>query len=81
MRVIVSHEHKFASGQTVFFSPGAMDGDAPAGNYVILLCLPDDGIGFQYAIKSTANSQEHVVREHRLRATASSAPPPPFRVL
>ena len=81
MRVIVNHEHKFASGQTVLFSPGAMDGDTPPGNYVILLCLPDDGIGFAYAIKSATDSQERIVREHRLRATASSAPPLRLRAL
>jgi hypothetical protein len=69
MRVIVSHEHKFTAGQTVLFSPGAMDGDAPTGDYVILLCLPDDGIGFQYAVRSTADSHERTVREHRLKAT------------
>ena len=73
MRVIVTNEHKFASGQTVLFSPGAMDGDAPRGDYVILLCLPDDGIGFQYAIRSTADSHERTVREHRLKAAAAAS--------
>jgi hypothetical protein len=72
MRVIASHEHKFMPGQTVQFSPGAMDRDAPRGSYVVLLCLPDDGIGFQYAIKSTADAHERIVREHRLRAAASA---------
>jgi hypothetical protein len=73
MSLILSHEHKFARGQTVLFAPGAMDGNAPRGDYVILLCLPDDGIGFQYAIRSTADSHERTVREHRLKA-AGSAP-------
>jgi len=31
----------------------------------------DDGIGFQYAVRSTADSHERTVREHRLKATAA----------
>jgi len=72
---LICHEHKFARGQTVLFSPGAMDGDAPRGSYVVLLCLPDDGIGFQYSIKSTADAHERVVREHRLKPAGSRPPP------
>jgi hypothetical protein len=68
MRVTVDHHHKFSPGQTVLFVPGAMDRNAPKGSYVVLLCLPDDGIGFQYSIKSTIDAHERVVREHRLTA-------------
>ena len=71
MRVTTRHEHKFASGQSVQFSPGAMDGDAPRGRYVVTLCLPDDGIGFQYTIKSHDDAHERIVREQRLRAEAA----------
>lgn len=74
MRVVVAHTHKFCRGQAVLFSPGAMDGDAPKGSYVVLLSLPDDGIGYQYRIKSTADAHERIVREHRLKADDQPTP-------
>ena len=64
-----------SSPDVVLFSPGAMDGDAPRGSYVVLLCLPDDGIGFQYSIKSAHDAHERVVREQRLKAGRIGAPP------
>lgn len=69
MRVVSRADHKFAKGETVSFSPGAIDSTAPKGSYTILLCLPDDGIGFQYKIRSVADSHERVVREQRLTGT------------
>ena len=71
MRVTSAHEHKFARGQAVLFSPGALDVGVPRGSYVVVLCLPDDGIGFQYCIKSAADAHERVVREHRLKAAGT----------
>ena len=66
MRLIVTNAHRFSRGDVVLFSPGAMDGGAPMGSYRVLVCLPDDGIGFRYAVQSTEDSHERVVREHRL---------------
>lgn len=74
--MIISHEHKFATGQAVLFSPGIMDGDARKGSYIVLLCLPDDGIGFQYTIQSLEDAHERVVREHRLKAAGATSPVP-----
>ena len=70
-RMIGAHLHKFSRGQAVLFSPGAMDANAPKGSYVVLVSLPDDGIGYQYRIKSSADAHERIVREHHLKADPS----------
>jgi hypothetical protein len=75
MRVTYSSDRKFTQGQIVSFAPGAIDGDAPGGTYTILACLPDDGIGYQYKVKSALDSHERVVRESRLTSAERSAGP------
>ena len=52
--------HKFAVGQTLYFSPGHEDGK---GRYKVVQQLPETGGIFQYRIKSETDGHERVVRE------------------
>jgi hypothetical protein len=59
--------HKFAAGQTVYFSPGPYGDDSARGCYRIVRLLPEaDGLP-QYRIKSEADDHERVVREDQIR--------------
>ena len=59
-------DHKFAVGQTVQFTPGALDRAAPRGTYTIVRLLPPAARVNQYRIKSTADGHERVVQEVQL---------------
>jgi hypothetical protein len=59
-------DHKFAVGQTVQFTPGALDRAAPRGTYTIVRLLPASAKVNQYRIKSTADGHERVVQEVQL---------------
>ena len=56
-------KHKFAVGQTLYFSPG-LSGDAKGrGRYKVVRQLPETGGMLQYRIKSETDGHERVVRE------------------
>jgi hypothetical protein len=59
-------DHKFAVGQTVQFTPGALDRAAPRGTYKIVRLLPPSASINQYRIKSTLDGHERVVQEGQL---------------
>lgn len=59
-------DHKFAVGQTVHFTPGALDRAAPRGTYTIVRLLPPEAKNNQYRVKSTADGHERVVKESQL---------------
>jgi hypothetical protein len=63
---IKMEDHKFAVGQTVQFTPGALDRAAPRGTYTIVRLLPPAARVNQYRIKSTADGHERVVQEVQL---------------
>jgi hypothetical protein len=62
----VSMDHKFAVGQRVVFTPGALDRAAPRGTYEIVRLLPPSASINQYRIKSTLDGHERVVQEGQL---------------
>lgn len=59
-------DHKFTVGQTVHFTPGALDRAAPRGTYEIVRLLPPSASINQYRIKSTLDGHERVVQEGQL---------------
>jgi hypothetical protein len=59
-------DHKFAVGQTVQFTPGALDRAAPRGSYKIVRLLPPSASINQYRIKSTLDGHERVAQESQL---------------
>lgn len=58
--------HKFASGQSVQFSPTPFDGNAPPGGYTVVRQMPSETADLQYRIKNTRDGHERVVRESQL---------------
>jgi len=59
-------EHKYAVGQVVNFTPGAMTLGAALGLYEVVRHLPPEGPENQYRVKSVQDSHERVVRESQL---------------
>jgi hypothetical protein len=59
---------KFANGQVVHFTPSfSQDSRSATGLYEILRQMPiEDGDETTYKIKSQANGQERIAREHQL---------------
>ena len=55
--------HKFAVGQTLYFSPGRGGDRNGKGRYRVVQQLPETGGIFQYRIKSEIDGHERVVRE------------------
>ena len=61
--------HKFASGQSVTFSPSSFDGNAPRGSYTVVRQMPSETKDLQYRIKNSRDGHERVVRESQLGAS------------
>ena len=59
-------EHKFAIGQTVFFTSRPLGHMAANGTYRIVKLLPSDGDDYQYRIKSATEAFERVAKESQL---------------
>jgi hypothetical protein len=59
-------DHKFAVGQTLFFSPSIFEPIKPMGHYCVVRLLPADGGDPQYRLKSETDGHERVVRESQL---------------
>ena len=59
-------DHKFTVGQSVQFSPAAIDTAAARGNYTIVRLLPSETRDLQYRVKSATDGHERVVRESQL---------------
>ena len=58
--------HKFAVGQTLFFSPSIFEPATRKGSYRVVSLLPSDGGHNQYRLKCEADGHERVVREGQL---------------
>jgi hypothetical protein len=58
--------HKFAIGQTVWFSPHRNEDDSARGLYTIVRLLPEEGRMPQYRIKARVDGRERVVLEDQL---------------
>jgi hypothetical protein len=66
MREIAMAAHKFAVGQSVYFSPDRHQEQAKRGVFKIVRLLPEAGNVLQYRVKSPVDGQERVVREDQL---------------
>ena len=62
----VNEQHKFRTGQTVYFTSKPLGHMAANGTYQIMKLLPSDGEEHQYRIKSTSEAFERVARESQL---------------
>ena len=58
--------HKYATGQSVRFSPHRFEDNGARGVYTILRLLPEAGNMPQYRIKAKTDGRERVVREDQL---------------
>lgn len=58
--------HKFAVGQTVSYSPGALESPDGKGIYRVVRLLPAEGAGNQYRLQSDSGGRERVVCESQL---------------
>ena len=58
--------HKYAVGQSVYYTAGMANGAAVSGSYRVVRLLPPDGEDFQYRIKSMSEAYERVARESQL---------------
>lgn len=58
--------HKFKLGQTVNFTPNMANIDAKRGRYTVERLMPNDGVDYQYRIKSLEDKHERVVWESQL---------------
>lgn len=63
------NQHKFAIGQTVFYTSKPLGHMAANGTYQIVKLLPSDGEDFQYRIKSPSEAFERVAKESQLDAS------------
>lgn len=58
--------HKFAIGQTVYYSPGIFETADGKGVYRVVRLLPAEGAGNQYRLESTSGGHDRVVCESQL---------------
>ena len=58
--------HKYAIGQTVYFTSGMIGRHSGSGSYQVVRLLPPDGDDFQYRIKSLGEAYERVAKESQL---------------
>ncbi|MET0219874.1 MAG: hypothetical protein ABW175_19640 [Bradyrhizobium sp.] len=58
--------HKFAVGETVYFTASNVSRPAAGGTYEIIRQLPTEGDDFQYRIKSSTEAFERVAKESQL---------------
>ena len=59
-------KHKFAVGETVYFTASNVSRPAATGTYEVIRLLPTDGDDCQYRIKSATEAFERVARESQL---------------
>jgi hypothetical protein len=60
------NEHKFAIGQTVFYTSKLLGHMSANGSYEVVKLLPSDGEDYQYRIKSPTEAFERVAKESQL---------------
>lgn len=65
-RDISTGRHKFAVGQTLFFTPSTFDAPSGKGRYDVVRLMPADSGDNQYRLKSVLDGQERVARESQL---------------
>lgn len=58
--------HKFAVGQTVWFSPKGPPRAAEHDSFKVVRLLPAEHNDHQYRVKSTVDGHERVVKESQL---------------
>ena len=58
--------HKYAVGQTVFYTSGMIGRANGSGSYQVVRLLPPDGGDYQYRIKSVGEAYERVAKESQL---------------
>jgi hypothetical protein len=59
--------HKFAVGQSVYFSPDRGQEQVKGERFKIIRLLPESGNALQYHVKSETDGHERVTREDQLR--------------
>lgn len=59
-------KHKYAVGETVYFTASNVARPAAAGTYEVIRLLPTDGDDCQYRIKSSTEAFERVAKESQL---------------
>ena len=60
------NEHKFALGQTVYFTSKLLGHMSVDDTYQVVKLLPSDGHDYQYRIKSKGEAFERVAKESQL---------------
>jgi len=59
-------KHKYAVGETVYFTASNVARPAATGTYEVIRLLPTDGDDCQYRIKSSTEAFERVAKESQL---------------
>jgi len=59
-------KHKYAVGETVYFTASNVARPAASGTYEVVRLLPTDGDDCQYRIKSSTEAFERVAKESQL---------------
>ena len=59
-------KHKYAVGETVFFTASNVARPAATGAYEVVRLLPTEGDDCQYRIKSSTEAFERVAKESQL---------------
>lgn len=65
-RRVALKAHKFAIGQTVYYTSGTIGRPGASGTYKVVKLLPSDGDDYQYRIKSAGEAFERVAKESQL---------------
>ncbi|HEX2215170.1 MAG TPA: hypothetical protein VHG27_00520 [Xanthobacteraceae bacterium] len=66
MRRAALQTHKYAVGQTVYYTSGLIGRANGSGSYRVVRLLPPEGDDFQYRIKSVGEAYERVAKESQL---------------
>ena len=59
-------KHKYAVGETVYFTASNLARPAASGTYEVIRLLPTDGDDCQYRIKNSTEAFERVAKESQL---------------
>jgi hypothetical protein len=59
-------KHRYAVGETVYFTASNVARPAASGTYEVIRLLPTDGDDCQYRIKSSTEAFERVAKESQL---------------
>jgi hypothetical protein len=68
-------KHKYHVGDRVRLLVGALDGDVPAGSYMISRLLPVEGAVCRYRVQHERDRHERVVREEQVALAMPQAEP------